>query len=457
MHDKSQESRSSLDEVLGSRRKSNEHNKDGKVMDNGTTKADIQSPHCDLLPDSLSKAKLSSGEHASAIQHHEHPISSISVSRSEVQRERNNGFLSHDNSKNISFLVKSSLHSLGTNGHAITIQHLEDVKEIDVLEDASVGGAKSSSNLAWRFNRKNVSEFQRNVNFDNKVHELESRIEKLEGELREAAAIECAVYTIVAEHGCSLQKMHSPARRLSRLYIQASARRKANTAKSALSGLTLIARACGNDVSRLTFWLTNTIVLRTFLSHTIGHSDKPNSSKHLPVGRNSLTRTGKKSSLKWGSNPCQEEQFALTEELENWEDPQTFVSALEKLESWIFCRIVESVWWQTFTPYMQTSKEFGQSLSFTHQKKRFEKECSFNDRRQECYSFEIWKKAFQDASEKLCPVRADARECGCLPIIAKLVIEQCVARLDVAMLNALLRESDDELPTDPVADPISKP
>lgn len=37
------------------------------------------------------------------------------------------------------------------------------------------------------------------------------------------------------------------------------------------------------------------------------------------------------------------------------------------------------------------------------------------------------------------------------------VMEQCVARLDVAMFNAILRESDDEMPTDPVSDPVSDP
>lgn len=34
------------------------------------------------------------------------------------------------------------------------------------------------------------------------------------------------------------------------------------------------------------------------------------------------------------------------------------------------------------------------------------------------------------------------------------VMEQCVARLDVAMFNAILRESANEIPTDPVSDPI---
>lgn len=32
-----------------------------------------------------------------------------------------------------------------------------------------------------------------------------------------------------------------------------------------------------------------------------------------------------------------------------------------------------------------------------------------------------------------------------------------MTRLDVAMLNAILRESDDEIPTDPISDPISDP
>lgn len=30
----------------------------------------------------------------------------------------------------------------------------------------------------------------------------------------------------------------------------------------------------------------------------------------------------------------------------NWDDPNVFTSALEKVEAWIFSRIVESIWWQ---------------------------------------------------------------------------------------------------------------
>ena len=34
-------------------------------------------------------------------------------------------------------------------------------------------------------------------------------------------------------------------------------------------------------------------------------------------------------------------------------------------------------------------------------------------------------------------------------------MEQLISRLDVAMFNAILRESAGEMPTDPVSDPIS--
>lgn len=34
-------------------------------------------------------------------------------------------------------------------------------------------------------------------------------------------------------------------------------------------------------------------------------------------------------------------------------------------------------------------------------------------------------------------------------------LEGCVARLDVALFNAILREPDDDVPTDPYSDPVS--
>jgi hypothetical protein len=36
-------------------------------------------------------------------------------------------------------------------------------------------------------------------------------------------------------------------------------------------------------------------------------------------------------------------------------------------------------------------------------------------------------------------------------------MEHCIARLDVAMFNAILRESPSEVPIDPISDPIIDP
>lgn len=36
-------------------------------------------------------------------------------------------------------------------------------------------------------------------------------------------------------------------------------------------------------------------------------------------------------------------------------------------------------------------------------------------------------------------------------------MEQCIVRLDVAMFNAILRESAHQLPTDSVSDPLADP
>ena len=35
------------------------------------------------------------------------------------------------------------------------------------------------------------------------------------------------------------------------------------------------------------------------------------------------------------------------------------------------------------------------------------------------------------------------------------MIEECVTRLDVAMFNGILRDPEDDVPTDPLADPIT--
>lgn len=281
------------------------------------------------------------------------------------------------------------------------------------------------------------------VNGSDNKNEWRSKAENLEEELREAAALEVSLYSVVTEHGGSINKVHAPARRLSRFYLHACKTRhsdkRASAARAAVSGLVLVTKACGNDVPRLTFWLSNSIMLRAIVRKTVGElrlSDEP--CFKSSVGKNESNGKGKS-----------------TEEFDDWEDPFTFTTALEKVEAWIFSRIVESVWWQTLTPHMQpaaakSSRTIGSSSRKTNGNKHV-----LRDQEQGNNSIELWKKAFKDACERLCPIRAGGHECGCLPVLARLVMEQLVSRLDVAMFNAILRESAEEMPTDPVSDPIA--
>ncbi|KAJ3703705.1 hypothetical protein LUZ61_007410 [Rhynchospora tenuis] len=301
-----------------------------------------------------------------------------------------------------------------------------------------------------------------------KVRELEARVELLEGELRDAAAVEIGLYSIVPEHASSAHKMHTPARRLARLYLHAlrnwTKERRAKAARSISSALVLVARSCGNDVPRLMYWLSNTAVLRVIISQTMKQSDiiaLTSASGSGSVGEKSSNGSGsaprKKSASLWESVYKKRGKLLFTEELEHWADPTTFLSALGKTESWIFSRILESVWWQTFTPHMQSAKRGTEGKKVSSNKRVYGKVTIVGDQQQANLSIDIWKKAFKDASEKLCPIRACGHECGCLPVLARLVMEQCVVRLDAAMFNAILRESEDDMPTDPMCDPITDP
>ncbi|CAH8385779.1 unnamed protein product [Eruca vesicaria subsp. sativa] len=310
--------------------------------------------------------------------------------------------------------------------------------------------SRSNSRLSLSSERKEAKVFPRDTTLENKVvkEELESKVKKLEGELCEAAAIEAALYSVVAEHASSSAKVHAPARRLLRLYRQNHLSRRANTAKSIVSGLVIVSKACGNDVPRLTFWLSNTIILRAIISDNTSLEEEELPVSAGPGPRRSKTGSEKRSSLTWKeSSPLSKKNNGA------WDDPRTFITALEKVEAWIFSRVVESIWWQTLTPRMQSSAANDGSAST--KKKNFGRTPSTVNQEQGDFSLELWKKAFKDAHERLCPLRASGHECSCLPVPARLIMEQCVARLDVAMFNAILRDSDENFPTDPVSDPIA--
>ncbi|KAL0408501.1 UNVERIFIED_CONTAM: hypothetical protein Sradi_1784500 [Sesamum radiatum] len=293
--------------------------------------------------------------------------------------------------------------------------------------------------------------------------EWKTQIQMLKEELREAAATEIGLYSIIAEHASSVNKVHAPARRLSRFYSNAckagSQIKRASAARAAVSGLVLVlnhVETMFQDILyRLTFWLSNVIMLRAIVSQIAAefpYSNRPESK----MNGTGPELTGRLPHKRADFSHVEGDQSKSNEESEDWEDVWTFILALENVESWLFSRIVESVWWQTFTPYMQSTVAKSNGLtSGSDTKKICGRRNSMSNHEQSNFSMELWKKAFKDACERLCPIRAGGHDCGCLSVLVRLVMEQLVNRLDVAMFNALLRESAEEMPTDPLSDPIS--
>lgn len=101
---------------------------------------------------------------------------------------------------------------------------------------------------------------------------------------------------------------------------------------------------------RLTFWLSNSVVLRAILSQAFDNQTLSLSGAHSCEATTS--NKGKKeklSALRWRdsySSLSKETRGALHQNVEKWEDFNTFTSALQSIETWIFSRIVESIWWQ---------------------------------------------------------------------------------------------------------------
>ncbi|GFY98281.1 nucleolar protein gar2-like protein [Actinidia rufa] len=354
------------------------------------------------------------------------------------------------NSKNVKVSPKPSSES----SEGVDEKPIEDVKEMDVLDEAS-NGAQSVGTDGETVN----GEPEDQAALDQKIEEMEKRIGKLEEELREVAALEISLYSVVPEHGSSAHKVHTPARRLSRLYIHACKHwvldKRATVARNTVSGLVLVAKSCSNDVQRYvelsgcqTPWY-----LREIISQAFGNSCSSSSISNIfEVNGAGKKSDGKSPSLKWKANfgGRQTNKHGLIQFVDDWQETRTFTAALEKVESWIFSRIVESIWWQSFTPSMQSPNE-DLNANKTHGRLSGP---ALGDQQQGNFSINLWKNAFQDAFKRLCPVRGGGHECGCLPVLARMVMEHCVARLDVAMFNAILRESAEEIPTDPVSDPI---
>ncbi|KAF8087455.1 hypothetical protein N665_0585s0033 [Sinapis alba] len=349
------------------------------------------------------------------------------------EQEKHKDLNANEDSNNISTVVASDSTTQSDPSEAyetVDIRYLDDVTErkekehsegvnADVWEDASNGALSAGSENESPDVTENSGEHFEDGSSKEKIKHLETRLERLEAELREVAALEISLYSVVPDHSSSAHKLHTPARRLSRTYIHACKHytrgKRARIATNSVSGLVLVARSCGNDVSRLTFWLSNIISLREIISQAFGKSH--------------ITETSESN----GSDS--EKKGRLQKLLEDWQETETFTTSLEKIEHWVFTRIVESVWWQVFTPHMQSPE-------------------SNSSEKQGTFSISLWNNAYREALQRICPVRGAGHECGCLPVLARMVMEKCISRFDVAMFNAILRESEHHIPTDPVSDPI---
>lgn len=86
-------------------------------------------------------------------------------------------------------------------------------------------------------------------------------------------------------------------------------------------------------------------MLRAIVSQTAAeysHSDRP----ERKLNGSGSEFTGRRPH-KWAdSSHVEGEQSTSTDESDDREDVSTFIIALEKVESWLFSRIVESLWWQ---------------------------------------------------------------------------------------------------------------
>lgn len=150
-------------------------------------------------------------------------------------------------------IVKFPPKPLSESSEGVDDKPLEEVKEIDVLEEISSGGQSAVSDVET-IGAEDDGAQEAKVHLARKVDEMEKRIQNLEEELRAVSALEISLYSVVPQHGSSSHKMHTPARQLSRLYVLASKywtpEKQAIIAKNIVSGLVLIGKSCGTDISR---------------------------------------------------------------------------------------------------------------------------------------------------------------------------------------------------------------
>jgi hypothetical protein len=98
----------------------------------------------------------------------------------------------------------------------------------------------------------------------------------------------------------------------------------------------------------LAFWLSNTVVLREIIAQTFGIS-RQSTPTMVSMNMNDSGKMIGENSMKmlWeNSFNGKHTKLSAMQMPEDWQETSTFLAALEKIESWIFSRIVETLWWQ---------------------------------------------------------------------------------------------------------------
>ena len=99
---------------------------------------------------------------------------------------------------------------------------------------------------------------------------------------------------------------------------------------------------------RLTFWWSNTVVLREIVSQTF-ESSRLSPQALRSNGSNSVMKNQRLPSpqkMRESLNKIGGGKLTPKQNLNDWEEIHTLTSALEKVELWIHGRVIESVWWQ---------------------------------------------------------------------------------------------------------------
>lgn len=89
-------------------------------------------------------------------------------------------------------------------------------------------------------------------------------------------------------------------------------------------------------------------MLREIISQVFGRTVNSSPLRVRLAESNGSSKHGemKPAALKWKGGSLSKNLNVHLQFSEDWQETGTFTDALETVESWIFSRIVESVWWQ---------------------------------------------------------------------------------------------------------------